>query len=136
MSKNIYRIFALQLALFSVVSFMSSYSFAQNTGRFWTGISEGDFIAKGERRITPQEYKTTVLDLQAMAQALKNAPMERTERAVTNPLVIELPVPDGSMALFQVERYSMMEEGLAKQFPDIVTATVKGNKRSLCSGQD
>ena len=126
MSKNIYRIITLQLALFSVVSFMPSYSFAQNIGRFWTGISEGDFIVKGERRITPQEYKTTVLDVQAMALALKNAPMERTERAVTNPLVIELPVPDGSMALFQVERYAMMEDGLARQFPDIVTATVKG----------
>lgn len=103
------------------LSFCESYS--QSAGRFWSGTAEGDFTVRGERRIIPDEYKTTRLDIQGMAQFLSAAPMERTSAV---PPVIELPVPDGSMALFQVERYSMMEEPLARQFPDIITATVKG----------
>jgi hypothetical protein len=123
----------LTIIFLSVTLLNSSYS--QTTGRFWSGTVEGDFIVKGERRIIPDEYKTTRLDLSGMTQFLSRAPEERTERAITSPSIVELPLPDGSMASFYVVKYSMMEEPLAKQFPDIITLTVKGINDPYATGK-
>lgn len=119
----------------SAILMLSGDLFAQAVGKFWSGTVEGNFIVQGERRIIPEEYKTTRLDLEAMSDFLSSAPMEFTTQAKNSPVIIELPVPDGSMALFYVERYSMMEEPLARQFPGIVTATIRGIDDPYATGK-
>ena len=120
--------------IFLSVTFLNN-SYSQTAGRFWSGTVEGDFIVKGERRIIPDEYKTARLDLAGITRFFKSAPAERTEKAITSPAIIELPLPDGSMEKFYVERYSMMEEPLARQFPEMITLTVKGIDDPYATGK-
>ncbi len=130
-----YKIAGTFLAVIFLSVFFLNNSYSQQTGRFWSGTVEGDFTVKGERRIIPDEYKTTRLDLSGMAQFLSRAPEERTERAITSPSIVELPLPDGSMESFYVVKYSMMEEPLARQYPDIITLTVKGINDPYATGK-
>src|SRR6476661_794320 len=59
------------------------------------------------------------LDVNAMRAALATAPLET--RAGAAPLVLSLPLPDGSTSRFAVREAPIMEPGLAAQFPAIKT---------------
>ncbi len=63
-------------------------------------------------------YRATTADRATLAAALATAPLEGTSAA---PLELLLPLPDGGTARFQVVESSVMEPGLAAQFPDIKT---------------
>lgn len=103
-----------------------SASVTSSSSTIWSDISERDFPVKGERRIIPNSYRTVKADINSLTNILRNAPMEKTDAARTSPLVIELPLPNGEMKRFSVTEYSMIEPGLAAQFPDIKTYNVKG----------
>lgn len=99
---------------------------AQNNIFVWSDISESNFIIKGERRITPVKYRTIKSNSDELKSILNNAPFELSDRATYSPLIIELPMPDGSFSKFYVTEYSMMEPGLSVQFPEIKTYNIKG----------
>ncbi|HCA43159.1 MAG TPA: hypothetical protein DEP28_07895 [Bacteroidetes bacterium] len=96
----------------------------QNT--FWNDISENDIILKGERRIFPSLSRTVKTDFDALKNKLYEAPLERTPEAVSNPLIIELPMPNGTMQRFSVVEYAAMEYGLAVKFTEFKTFSAKG----------
>ncbi len=62
----------------------------------------------------------------ALKQRLENAPLEFTAQAQTAPLVITLPLPDGSFASFRVEESPILEPLLAAQYPDLKTYQAQG----------
>lgn len=103
-----------------------SASVTSSSSTIWSDISERDFPVKGDRRIIPTSYRTVKADINSLTNILRNAPKEKTDAAINSPLIIELPLPNGEMKRFSVTEYSMMEPGLAAQFPDIKTFNVKG----------
>jgi Metallo-peptidase family M12B Reprolysin-like/Secretion system C-terminal sorting domain len=97
---------------------------AQNT--FWSLIPEASITAAGERVIVPDAYATYSLSVEQYKNYFAAAPMEFTLAAAANPLLVELPMPDKSMAKFKVWESPMMAPGLAAQLPGIKTYTGQG----------
>ena len=71
-------------------------------------------------------YTPFGIALDELKANLLGAAMEFTPDAASNPLVLSLPRPDGTMAEFQIAEAPVMEPGLAAQFPDIKTYRGQG----------
>ena len=100
--------------------------FAQDNYSSWTDIPAQDIRNTDPGRVFPLKYRGLKLNLNSFRNILNAAPFENSDRAMNSPFVIELPMPDGSLSKFYVTEYSMMEPGLAAQFPEIKTYNVKG----------
>lgn len=90
----------------------------------WT--DRADIVINDITKVMPQKYRYLNLNLNSFRNVMTTAPFEFTDRAVSSPLIIELPHPDGGMSKFYVTEYSMMEQGLADQYPEMKTYNVKG----------
>ena len=123
MSKSLRRV--VLMLLLSTVGF--TVSFAQNNN-FWQDVSENSFTKteSQKRLIVPTVSRSLKLDTQALLDALRSAPTEFTTTAQTNPLILSLPMPDGSFSRFAVVFSPMMEPGLQAEFPNIRTYNGQG----------
>ena len=108
-----------------VLLFISLNLFSQNP---WTDISKNAITNLHEETFNslPSEYRVVNLNFAELKNHLANAPMEFTEAAKNNPLLVALPMPDGTMQNFEVAKSPMMEQGLADKFPEIRTFTLQG----------
>jgi hypothetical protein len=97
---------------------------AQNN--FWQTTSESGFARSGKRAIAPTSFGAYKLDTTALLSALTTAPTEFTEAAKNNPLVITLPMPDGTTERFSIVYSPIMEPELQAKFPNIRTYSGQG----------
>lgn len=127
---SLLRIYFTMKSLFSSLTSIAllllfSYSVsAQNN--FWKDILESKVTANKQRKIIPKHYRTLLLDTARLTSFFTTVPGEFTEAAKKNPVVITLPMPDGSFNRFRMTETSMMEPQLAAQFPDIKTYSGQG----------
>ena len=70
-------------------------------------------------RVTPSSYELFKLDPNTLDLFLKRAHPEFSTAAKDDPVVITLPLPNGSYGRFRVEESSIMEPNLAKSYPQI-----------------
>ncbi len=97
---------------------------AQN---FWRDAEVSSFSGnESQRFIKPGKFRAFTIDSLALKAALKTAPLEFTSAAEIAPLILALPMPDGSTARFTVVESKMMEPALAAQFPNIKTYSGQG----------
>jgi PKD repeat protein len=91
----------------------------------WKPIFEKEVRTQGQRVIIPSKYRIFRVadDLKSI---LFSAPHETTVSLQTSPVIIDLPMPDGSLQKFRVVEAPVMEAELANQFPDIKTFSVVG----------
>lgn len=116
--------------------FISFNLFSQN---HWTDVSKNAITNLHEENFNPlpSEYRVLNLNFAELKNHLENAPMEFTEAAKNNPLILVLPMPDGTMQNFEVAKSPMMEQGLADKFPEIKTFTLQGvNDRTAVGRMD
>ncbi|MBK9331246.1 MAG: T9SS type A sorting domain-containing protein [Ignavibacteria bacterium] len=118
---------------FSVNSETNLY--AKTSSPVWTDINESEIDLIGERRIIPQKYRTVLTNFTELSELLRTAPFEFSDKAKSDPFIIELPMPDGSMSKFEITEYSMMEQGLAEKFPEIKTFNAKGVDDPYATGK-
>ena len=96
---------------------VAGYAASAQSG-FWNDVSEsGLHIAQEQRKIVPKKYRTLELDTTAIKAFMEQAPKEFTAEAKNSPLILILPMPDGSTARFKIVKYEMMQPGLAAMFP-------------------
>jgi hypothetical protein len=118
------------MSLFSInlskdgITFNTATVYAQQENSVWK--DKADFSANDITRVMPQEFRYLNLNLNSFKNILSSSPFEFSDRALTTPLIIELPHPNGTLSKFYVTEYSMLEPGLADQFPEIRTYNVKG----------
>ncbi len=105
---------------------VSNELMAQDNFSVWTDIPAQDISNGDPGRVYPVKYRSLKLNLSSFRVILDAAPFEQSDRALNSPFVIELPAPDGNLSRFYVTEYSMMEPGLAAQYPEIKTYSVKG----------
>jgi hypothetical protein len=79
-----------------------------------------------EQWITPERYQAARLDADLLVTRLADAPMEFTQAAMEAPIIMTLPMPDGTFARFAVEESPVMEAPLAAMFPEIKTYRGRG----------
>ncbi len=131
----------IQLKMRTILStlfliFFSLNLFSQNP---WTDVSKGAITNLHEENFSPlpSDYRVVNLNFDELKNHLENAPIEFTEAAKNNPLLLTLPMPDGTMQNFEVAKSPMMEQGLADKFPEIKTFTLQGvNDRAAVGRMD
>jgi hypothetical protein len=83
--------------------------------------------AAGRAWVRPERFVPVMLNFDGMKTALRDAPLEIVELGVRGTgFVVELPMPDGSIAAFEVVESPIMEPGLAAKFPEIKTYLGQG----------
>jgi hypothetical protein len=113
----------LSVALTAGLFFHNRNQTANAEAHLWTAVPTEQLHTpyNHNRWIIPRQYLTYRLDLPQMTSLLATAPMEFTGEGRTNPLILPLPLPDGTMADFAVVESPIMESPLADKFPDFKT---------------
>lgn len=94
----------------------------------WTDISESGIVVKGEKLINPSVYRTVALNVDEMKGLLNRAPLEFTREAINNPIVVSLPMPDGTFQSFYCVESPVMHPDLAVRYPEIKTYLGQGKE--------
>jgi hypothetical protein len=102
--------------------FFSVIAFSQN----WERTTTASITGVTDRVVKPQQFNLTRLDVPSLLTVLNSSPQEFSDRARTNPVIMQLPMPDGSLKRFRITQSSIMEKGLADQFPEIKTYAGQG----------
>lgn len=111
-----------KIVLLILITLLSVNLFAQQSkDQYFTEISDSDVTIKETRYIVPQKYKVFQINLQSLKQFLATVPLEFSDDAENNPVYLNLPMPNGDFAEFEIVNSPIMEEGLANQFPQIQT---------------
>jgi hypothetical protein len=103
--------------LFIVLIFTFSNLGAQSF--IWTKSNAPSEIPDSHRWIKPEKFSVFKLELSEMRSLLNQAPEEFKTNG--NAVLVEIPMPDHTFQRFAVYHSSIMEPGLAKQFPEINT---------------
>ena len=78
------------------------------------------------RTIIPEKFRTIALDVNGLKQLLKTVPMEFTEAAQNKPVILSIPMPDGSISRFAIVESPIQERELMSKFSDIKTYSGQG----------
>ncbi len=99
----------------------------QSSDGLWRDLEESAIARPGQQRtLIPQFYRTLSLDKDAFTKLVSQVQMEFTQAATANPVVMSLPMPDGTFARFRVVESPIMDPALAAQFPEIKTYQGQG----------
>jgi hypothetical protein len=98
----------------------------QSNDDLWQEVSETAELRRQVRQTKLQSARTLRLNQDAMQRLLRQAPLEFSDAAKQAPVVISIPLPDGSFARFQIEESPIMAPELAAQFPEIKTYRGQG----------
>ncbi|MEZ5043818.1 MAG: M12 family metallo-peptidase [Saprospiraceae bacterium] len=75
------------------------------------------------RELVPLHARILKLDMVAFQSILQNAPLVRSQ---DSEVILDIPLPDGRIERFKVFYAPIMEEGLAKKYPEIKSYTAFG----------
>jgi len=76
--------------------------------------------------VQASKLRALSLDRSSISAMVAAAPMERTDAARSNPVVLSLPDPDGNFQRFAIVESPVMEPGLAAKHPEIKTYAGRG----------
>ena len=108
----------LKFSAFLLLLSMPHLFFAQGT--IWKNVENEPNVA-GKRYFIPSKYRVIQLDIEQLKGTMRRAPMEFTSAARNSDVILELPMPNNQIQKFRVVESPIMEDGLAKQYPDIKT---------------
>ena len=97
-------------------------SLAAQTGiNLWVPVASNDaqLPESASPTLMPSKYQVYKLDYQTMCQVLSQAPMEFSAAAEKQPLMINLPKPDGSFQTFRIAESPIMAPELTAKYPEI-----------------
>lgn len=113
-----------QLFIIALVCGLFSSLMAQTSSSgFWTPLAQDALTAPAPagRTVQATHLSAFQLNYQAMEAALRQAPLEFTQAAREQPLVVRVPMSDGAMRDFQVVESSVMAPGLRAKYPALRT---------------
>ncbi|MBA3649018.1 MAG: T9SS type A sorting domain-containing protein [Chitinophagales bacterium] len=110
------KIYPLLFSLF--FSAIQSYS---QSSLFWKNISINTLDNSAQDISLPQFCRLLQLDVDGIKSFLKEASSYSSTIYKADPLIISIPMPDGSSEDFQIRAYAVMAEGLSTKFPSIKT---------------
>jgi len=111
------KIFTTCSMLLAVICLM-----AQSPSNFWQDTKTGQELPQGaSAQLQLKSFRTISIDLPAIVNYLREAPMMGTDAARNSPLVLALPMPNGQTELFRVWESPVMAPELAAQYPMIKT---------------
>ncbi len=125
------------LGAMEIVSPASSHAFEVRAvspdGVFQTLSETPETVLAAEAWIRPTVYQAVRMIPVQMQATLQSAPMEFSELARQAPLIMSIPMPDGTFARFEVVESPVMAPELAAKFPEIKTYLGRGIDDSAAS---
>ena len=115
--------------------FAFSINSQNNSDNFWSPINQSSIRSAGKRQIIPQKCVAFELIGNELKTKLLSAPNEANVRINESTCIISLPLPNGNVEKFRVVESPIMEPGLAAQFPNIKTYSVKGIDDAYANGK-
>lgn len=111
------------LVPFAVILFiLANHTLFSQATNPWTFVQEATIQKENqERRIIPNKFNTTTVDLESLRKTLIKSPQRFSNESQTTKIILSLPFPDGSFESFQIEKWSIMHPSLAVKFPEIQT---------------
>jgi hypothetical protein len=97
-----------------------------SSDELWQPTSNLSVEQRAEQEKLPLSYATIALNQSALNELLRQAPMEFTEAANREPVIMRLPMPNGELARFRIEESPVMHPDLAAQHPEIKTYKGQG----------
>jgi len=97
------------------------FSLLPSHAQQWILIDPQDIPPMGQRDITPNTCMTYQIDPDELKQVLWSAPQEYVQNVISSLILLKVGMPDGSIDVFRIVRYDMMEAGLAASYTDIRT---------------
>lgn len=88
----------------------------------WQDANEPDLQIAGQRDIIPDKYRLVTADIDALDNLLNKAPVEDDLAAMGDPVILYLPMPDGTFQRFRIAEYLL----LTPSRPDIKTFNAYG----------
>ena len=120
----------LGFLLLFILSVGVCFSFGQNIApeKLWQEFDDSALQQRlPERVIIPNAYRAFKLDKAALQNLLRQAPLEFTDAARgVSPVIITVPMPDGTLSRFRVIESPIFEPGLAAKHPEIKTYSGQG----------
>jgi hypothetical protein len=101
---------------------------------FWKAISEkeGRGLMKGQAlfgpSFTPYSYKVFTLQTENLKQLIRKSPLQNTVGSIKEGILLEMPVPDGSIETFRILEAPVMVPALQGRYSFIRSYTGKGVK--------
>ena len=115
------RIF-FQLTFFFAVAVLSVSTVlaVKSADNVWRETDAAYFRGNfSERSVSPKSYRTFSLNKANLNAILGKTPLEFTNSAQTDQVILTLPMPDGTFARFKVEKSPIVEPGLAAKYPSL-----------------
>ncbi|MEO6168617.1 MAG: reprolysin-like metallopeptidase [Chitinophagales bacterium] len=113
------------ITIFLLLNTTTASTFAQSAS-FWQEVNSGIVQAFGTRYSTPSSYRSIQLNITSMREYLLTAPMEFSESARTQSVVLSLPMPGGAIEDFEIFESPIMAPALAAKYPNIKTYAGRG----------
>ncbi|MBX3300127.1 MAG: hypothetical protein KF736_11760, partial [Acidobacteria bacterium] len=108
---------AAMLAAAALTALAAGVIAADHTG-YWRRADDETLSKRPlQRTVVPSSYDVFSLDRERLRSILSRAPQEFS--SMNEPMVIELPMPDGTLAKFRVEHSLVVEQGLADKYPEL-----------------
>ena len=85
----------------------------------WQEVGGSSMRRAQSPSVLPDAYRIFSLDAKSLKNMLLQSPEEFTAQAANNPLILTLPMPDGTLARFRVEHSLVVEPELAAKFPEL-----------------
>lgn len=92
----------------------------------WQNVKEAAIDSFSERQLVPLKYRTVRLNKKVLSELLDSAPKDAINEVVAEEVIFDLPLPDGTFSSFRIVDSPIMEDGLAKQYPEIKTFRGQG----------
>ncbi len=101
---------------------------AQNAANFWANATANEIPAalRSAQPFQLEHQRDLRLDLGALKTALRNAPMEATAAAKSNPVLLTMPMADGSDEVFEIYESPVLAPALAARYPMIKSFAGRG----------
>ncbi len=112
-----------------------SFAMAQSAKQFWRSMDEKKIIPAGERVTIPNKYKTFQIANDNLKTTLWSAPDEKEVQLSESPVIVDLPMEDGTIQQFRVVYSPVMAPELAAQFPEMKTFNIMGLDAEHASGK-
>jgi len=110
---------AMLLSIFSLAAFAAGTDNADRgtAKKLWQPISQSEVPARGLRSLFPDRSAAFRLNEAALLKVLRDLPTEFSSEAESRLVIIEIPMPDGTLAHFRVEDSPVLASHLSSAFP-------------------
>lgn len=104
-----------------VCFFVLNMLYGQNKKSFWVDVAESDITVAKRAPIDHAlfQYRALSFNMEHLKAFLINAPAEDVRQTKNDGLILELPMPDGSVEAFSIYESSVFMPGLAAKYPEI-----------------